>query len=93
VQFRTEELQAQRNNLSKQVGQLKSKGEPADAVMAQVVAIKDELDSTATLLESLQVQLHGLLLGVPNLPQDDVPVGGGESDNQELPPLVPPQTA
>ena len=84
VQFRTEELQAQRNNLSKQVGQLKSKGEPADAVMAQVVAIKDELDSSATLLESLQVQLHGLLLGVPNLPQDDVPVGGGESDNQEL---------
>jgi seryl-tRNA synthetase len=77
-------LQAQRNNLSKQVGQLKSKGEPADAVMAQVVAIKDELDSSATLLESLQVQLHGLLLGVPNLPQDDVPVGGGESDNQEL---------
>jgi len=36
IQTRTEELQAQRNQLSKQIGQLKAKGESADAVMAQV---------------------------------------------------------
>lgn len=84
LQVRTEDLQAQRNSLSKQIGQLKSKGESADAVMAQVAAIKDELDRSATELDHLQEQLQTLLLGVPNLPQDDVPVGTSEADNQEL---------
>ena len=84
LQVRTEDLQAQRNSLSKQIGQLKSKGESADAVMAQVAIIKDELDSSATELDHLQEQLQTLLLGVPNLPQDDVPVGTSEADNQEL---------
>ena len=84
LQVRTEDLQAQRNSLSKQIGQLKSKGDSADAVMAQVAAIKDELDSSATELDHLQEQLQTLLLGVPNLPQDDVPVGTSEADNQEL---------
>jgi seryl-tRNA synthetase len=84
LQVRTEELQAQRNSLSKHIGQLKSKGESADAVMAQVGAIKEELDSSAAQLDVLQEQLHALLLGVPNLPQDDVPVGSSEADNVEL---------
>ena len=50
IQVRTEELQAQRNTLSKQIGQLKSKGESADEVMAQVASIKSELDASATAL-------------------------------------------
>ena len=84
IQVRTEELQAQRNTLSKQIGQLKSKGESADEVMAQVAAIKSELDASATALEALQEPLHNLLMGVPNLPQDDVPLGADESGNVEL---------
>ena len=84
IQVRTEELQAQRNTLSKQIGQLKSKGESADEVMAQVASIKSELDASATALEALQEPLHNLLMGVPNLPQDDVPLGADESGNVEL---------
>ena len=84
LQVRTEELQAQRNSLSKQIGQLKSKAQPADSEMAQVASIKDELERSATELDELQAQLQTLLLGVPNLPQDDVPVGASEADNQEL---------
>lgn len=84
LQVRTEELQAQRNSLSKQIGQLKSKSQPADSEMAQVASIKDELERSATELDELQAQLQTLLLGVPNLPQDDVPVGASEADNQEL---------
>ena len=81
IQSRTEELQAQRNHLSKQIGQLKGKGEPVDAVMAQVAAIKDELDQSAARLEQIQPELHGLLLAVPNLPHESVPVGADESSN------------
>jgi seryl-tRNA synthetase len=81
IQSRTEELQAQRNALSKQIGQLKAKGEPVDAVMAQVAALKGELDRSATRLEQIQPELQALLLAVPNLPHESVPVGADESGN------------
>src|SRR5205085_12365083 len=68
IQVRTEELQAQRNQLSKQIGQLKSKGESTDAVMAQVGQLKAELEQSAARLEAIQPQLEELLLALPNLP-------------------------
>jgi seryl-tRNA synthetase len=84
IQTRTEELQAQRNQLSKQIGQLKAKGESADAVMAQVAAIKTELESSAARLEQIQPEMQALLLAVPNLPHESVPVGGDEAANAEV---------
>ena len=86
LQTRTEELQAQRNSLSKQIGMLKGKGQhaEADAVMAQVGAIKTELDASAARLELIQSELQGLLLAVPNLPHESVPVGEGEEGNVEV---------
>src|SRR4051812_46057376 len=71
IQVRTEELQSQRNQLSKQIGQLKSKGESTDAVMAQVAQIKVELDQSAARLEAIQPEIEELLLGLPNLPHAD----------------------
>lgn len=84
LQTRTEELQASRNTLSKQIGQLKAKGESADAVMAQVADIKTELDTSAVRLDALQAELQTLLLAVPNLPHESVPVGSDEHGNKEL---------
>jgi seryl-tRNA synthetase len=83
LQTRTEELQSQRNSLSKQIGMLKGKGQhaEADAVMAQVGAIKAELDTSAARLEVIQAELQALLLAVPNLPHESVPVGGDEHGN------------
>ncbi len=86
LQTRTEELQSQRNSLAKQIGMLKGKGQhaEADAVMAQVGAIKDELDASAQRLEVIQAELQDLLLAVPNLPHESVPVGAGEEGNVEV---------
>jgi seryl-tRNA synthetase len=84
LQTRTEELQASRNALSKQIGMLKAKGESADGVMAQVADIKTELDTSAVRLDALQAELQTLLLAVPNLPHDSVPVGADEHGNVEL---------
>jgi seryl-tRNA synthetase len=84
IQVRTEELQAERNAASKQIGQRKSKGESTDELMARVTAIKGELDASAVRLDALQDQLHALLLGVPNLPHESVPVGPDESANVEV---------
>ena len=83
IQTRTEELQAKRNTLSKQVGMLKGKGEhaQAEAAMAEVGQLKAELDQSATRLETLQHELHQLLLAVPNVPHASVPVGADEHAN------------
>ena len=84
LQIRTEELQNQRNILSKQIGQLKSKGEDASAVMAQVSASKSELEASSGRLDQLQGEMQALLLAVPNLPHDSVPLGAGEAGNLEV---------
>ena len=84
LQSHTEGLQAQRNNLSKQIGQLKAKGQDAQPVMDEVARLKTELEQSETRLVALQAQMQALLLSVPNLPQDGVPVGADEHGNVEL---------
>ncbi len=81
IQSRTEELQNLRNTLSKQIGQLKAKGEDATAVMAQVSSSKAELEASSARLDQIQLELQQLLLAVPNLPHDSVPLGKGEDGN------------
>jgi len=84
IQTRTEELQARRNALSKQVGQLKAKGEDAAAVMAEVGGIADELKAGAESLEAVQAELQTMLMSLPNLTHDSVPVGADETANVEV---------
>ncbi len=86
LQTRTEELQAQRNQLSKQIGMLMGKGDKdaAEAAKGQVAASKLELEQSATRLEQIQTELQDLLLAVPNLPHASVPRGAGEEDNVEV---------
>ena len=86
LQTRTEDLQAQRNSLSKQIGMLKGKGDHAgaDAVMAQVGGIKQTLEAAETRLKALQTEIEDILSGVPNLPHASVPMGADEKANVEL---------
>lgn len=86
LQTRTEELQSQRNQLSKQIGMLMGKGEKdaAEAAKAQVAALKTELDGSATRLEQIQAELQSMLAAVPNLPHESVPVGFDEAGNVEV---------
>ncbi|WP_144111648.1 serine--tRNA ligase [Paraburkholderia sp. BCC1886] len=84
TQTRTEEMQARRNTLSKQIGVLKGKGEDTSAVMAEVGGIGDAMKASAARLDEIQKGLSDLLLGVPNLPHESVPAGKDESDNVEV---------
>ena len=83
LQMRTEEMQAKRNTVSKQIGMLKGKGQhaEADAAMAEVAGLKAELDASATRLDAIQTEMQTLLLAVPNLPHESVPVGADEHGN------------
>jgi seryl-tRNA synthetase len=84
LQTRTQELQARRNQVSKQVGQAKQKGEDASALMAEVTAMADELKSNEARLSALQAELNDFLLSVPNIPHPSVPTGPGAEHNVEV---------
>ena len=84
LQTRTEELQAQRNSLSKQIGQLKAKGQDTAAVMDSVGGIGETLKASAERLDVIQTELSAMLMSMPNLPQEDVPLGADDSANVEV---------
>ncbi|MDX9944243.1 MAG: serine--tRNA ligase [Azonexus sp.] len=84
LQTRTQELQAQRNSLSKQIGMLKGQGKDASEVMAQVGALGDELKASEQRLAELLGQFNAILAALPNIPDESVPVGGDESGNLEI---------
>ncbi|WVH09211.1 MAG: Seryl-tRNA synthetase [Fluviibacter phosphoraccumulans EoVTN8] len=84
LQQRTQDLQAQRNSLSKQIGMLKGKGEDASAVMAEVGQLGDELKSSEARLSVLLEEMNAFTSALPNLPGADVPVGADENDNFEI---------
>lgn len=84
LQQRTQDLQAQRNALSKQIGMLKGKGEDASTVMAEVGKLGDELKASEARLAVLLEEITAFTSALPNVPGDDVPVGADEKDNVEI---------
>lgn len=92
VQTRTQDLQAKRNNTSKQIGIAKSKGEDVSAILAEVAGLGDQLKADEARLLELQTDLQNLLLNVPNLPHETVPAGKSEADNIEVRKVGTPRT-
>jgi seryl-tRNA synthetase len=84
LQTRTEELQAKRNQLAKAIGMKKSKGEDAAAEMAEATLINVDMESGTARLSVLQAEIADFLMGIPNLPDESVPIGKDENDNQEI---------
>jgi len=84
AQTRAQAFQTERNALSKQIGQLKSKGEDASEIMAQVSESKDAQAAAEAEASSAADELNDALARLPNMPLDDVPDGGGEDDNVEV---------
>ena len=84
IQTRTEELQARRNSLSKQIGMLKAKGQDTAGAMTEVAGLADELKASAERLDAIQLDMQAMLMAVPNLPHDSVPLGADESGNVEV---------
>ncbi len=84
LQTRTQDLQAQRNTLSKQIGMAKGQGLDASDLMQQVPAVNAALVDLEARLGALQTELQAFLDEIPNLPQDDVPVGLNEEGNVEV---------
>ncbi|NBV88876.1 MAG: serine--tRNA ligase [Betaproteobacteria bacterium] len=84
VQVRTEQIQASRNTLSKQIGQAKAKGEDASDLMAQAADLPNQLSAAEAELSAIQSEMEVWLSSIPNLPHDSVPVGSDEHGNVEV---------
>ena len=84
VQVRTQALQSERNQLAKHIGQCKARQEDATDALEQAAAVNQQLGELEARLVDLQKRLEALLLMLPNLPHESVPVGRDEQDNVEL---------
>ena len=84
LQVKTEELQSLRNSRSKEIGQLKAKGEDAQAIIDEVATLKTRLEQSGNELETIQSELNELVTGIPNIPHTSVPEGTTEDDNEEV---------
>ena len=84
LQTRTEELQAKRNQLAKAIGMKKAKGEDASAELAEAGQVNVDMEVGASRLAILQAEIADFLMGIPNLPDESVPNGKDETENQEV---------
>ena len=84
VQTTYQELQSRRNEASRQIGQIKKEGGNADALMADVAAMKEQLPAIEEQERQLGAEIEAALSVIPNLPAADVPQGADENDNPEI---------
>ncbi len=83
-QVKTEQLQNKRNVLSKSIGQAKARGEDIQPLLEEVASLGEALNQARQELEQVQLAIRHMMLDMPNLPDDSVPVGVDENDNVEL---------
>ena len=81
LQTETEDLQAQRNSSSKNYGILKKEGKDDESLRKKIESINSELDLMTGELNNTNASLKKLLLDVPNLPDESVPIGASEQNN------------
>ena len=83
IQSKTEELQAVRNSLSRQIGQAKKSGESAEDLMKEAAALPEKLADLEKQLGEIRNKLNNLLQRVPNLPNPECPIGRDDRANVE----------
>ncbi len=84
LQEQTEEFQARRNRISKEIGIAKSKNEDATSLMHEVSAIGDEIKLRSSALSEVQTELQSMLSEIPNQAHESVPLGMDEESNIEV---------
>jgi len=84
LQQEVDALRAERNRLSKQIGQYKREGHDPSQLLAEVQEISEKVREAESLLKKIEGEWKAKLLLLPNLPHESVPVGKDEEDNQEV---------
>jgi len=80
----TEALKARRNDVSQEIAQKKKNKENADAIIKEMREVGDKIKELDESLRNIEGELETMLLSVPNLPHESVPVGQDEDENVEI---------
>ena len=83
LQIEQQELQNERNTKSKSIGKAKAAGEDVQPLLDEVAGLGDKLKAVSEKSDSIQTELHALMMSMPNTPHDSVPDGKDEEDNRE----------
>ncbi len=83
-QIKAQTLQAERNSRSKSIGKAKAQGEDIAPLLAEVDALKKQLEQAEQDSEAVQAKLDSILASVPNVPHATTPNGQSEDDNVEI---------
>jgi seryl-tRNA synthetase len=83
-QVETESLQSERNSKSKSIGKAKAAGEDIQPLLDEVAGLGEKLDAAKVELAAVQSQVDSIIMGIPNLLHESVPVGKNEDDNVEV---------
>jgi seryl-tRNA synthetase len=84
IQIKTEKLQADRNLISKEIGEMKAKGEDTENLLEKVASNKNQLEKNEEELTAIQQELNELIIVIPNIPHESVPEGSTDEDNQPI---------
>ena len=84
LQIATQELQAERNSKSKNIGKAKAKGDDIQPLLDEVAQLGDKLKAAESAFSEVQDELQQILMSVPNIPHESVPAGKDENDNVEV---------
>ena len=84
LQVKTQELQAERNKRSRDIGRAKAAGEDIAPLLSEVEGLGERLKENEAALEQVQQELNDILMGIPNIPHESVPEGNDEDDNLEV---------
>ena len=82
LQVETQELQSVRNQRSKEIGAAKGRGEDIEPIKAEMDQLSRNLKEKEHQLHALQEELHAWMAEIPNIPDDSVPAGEDENDNE-----------
>ena len=79
-----EELKNQRNTVSKQISQMKKNKENTEAIVAEMRAVGDKISALDADLKEVESGLRDIMLNIPNMPKEDVPIGKDDTENPEM---------
>ena len=91
LQTRVEDLQSQKNKLSKNFGKLKKSGQSTDVLALELEEIKSQTTDLEKNLSALQIEISSFLMDIPNLISEDTPTGTSEDDNKLIEEYLKPQ--
>jgi len=91
LQISVEDLQAQKNKLSKNFGELKKSGQSTDELALELEEIKSQTTDLEKTLSALQIEISSFLMDIPNLISEDTPTGTSEDDNKLIEEYLKPQ--